>query len=112
MTLMVACGYQPAPQPGMNKCAGKQLPAHMIGHTHKGHDRKNQAEHPDMDRHQKNQRRNNDSAGDRLNRMKAHRSPCGWRAAGMVHGMRDPEQCRAVHPAMRPIKPRVMRKQI
>src|SRR4051812_30405773 len=53
---------------------------------------------------------NDNGTGERLPRMKAHRGPRSRRATGMMYGMSGAEQPGAVHPAMGPVEPCVVRK--
>ena len=112
MALVMAGGDGPAAQRPLGPPARKHFPAHMVGDAHQRHDAQHQTQHRDMDRHQEHQRRDHHRAGQRLDRVEAHRRPGGWRAAVMMHGMGDPEPFGLMHPAMRPVKPCVMREQI
>lgn len=112
MFLMMAGTYHKSAEPRLNKSAGKNFPPHMIGDPHEGHDRENQAQHRKMDRNGKDKRGDDQRAGERLDRMETHRRPSGGRAAGMVHGMGDAEQLWPVHPAVRPVEPRIMGEKI
>src|SRR3546814_18116233 len=77
----------------------------MIADAHHRHDRKHETEHPDMDRDEEDERGDDDRAGYRLQRVKAHRRPGGRRAARVVDRMGEPKQARPVPPAMGPIEP-------
>ena len=96
----------------MNNPSGKHFPAHVIGDTHDGHDGQDQPQDANMDGDQKNQQWDDDCAYHRLDRVKAHRGPCGGWAAGVMHCMGNAKPFGAVHPAMGPVKPCVMRKKI
>src|SRR3546814_9388184 len=98
MRLMLRCGYQPFPCGSMNERAREHLPPHMIADAHHRHDRKHETEHPDMDRDEEDERGDDDRAGYRLQRVKAHRRPGGRRAARVVDRMGEPKQARPVHP--------------
>lgn len=97
VNLMVAGCYHPIPYAGMNKPARKHLPAHMIGHAHHRHDGENNHQHADMNGDEKHQRRDNNRAGQRFDRVKAHRGPSRWRAAGMVDSMGQLKPARDMH---------------
>src|SRR3546814_9013185 len=84
----------------------------MIADAHHRHDRKHETEHPDMDRDEEDERGDDDRAGYRLQRVKAHRRPGGRRAARVVDRMGAPKQARPVHPAMGPIEPCVVGEEI
>ena len=65
-----------------------------------------------MDRDHEDEQGDDDRPGQRFPRMKAHRRPGRRRAAGVVDGMGDAEQARLVHPAVGPVKPGVVCKQV
>src|SRR3546814_1264552 len=84
----------------------------MIADAHHRHDRKHETEHPDMDRDEEDERGDDDRAGYRLQRVKAHRRPGGRRAARVVDRMGEPKPARPVHPAMGTIEPCVVGEEI
>ena len=109
---MAGC-YQPTSQRGMNETAREHLPPHVIGHAHDRRDGQHHPQHRQMDRHNEREQRHNNRSADRFDRVEAHRSPCGGRAAVMVDSMGKPEQAWImVHRAVAPIKPAVLNKQI
>ena len=112
MPLVMARCYQPFPQLGMNKSAREHFPPHMIGDAHNGHDCQHQPEHRHMDGYHKQQQRDNHRARNSLKRMEAHCGPRRGRAAGMMDCVRDLEQTRLMHPAMSPVKPRIVEQEI
>ena len=91
MTFVMTGCYQPITQPGMNKCTGEHLPAHMIGDSHDRHDSQNRSKRRNMDWNDEYQQRNHNGSGYGFDRMKAHRGPGGWRSAGMMNRMGNPE---------------------
>jgi hypothetical protein len=97
MFLMMCRRYQPFPQWTMNNRAREQLPPHVVGDPHQGHDAQHAAQCGDMDGDDENEGRDDQRAGQCLPRVKAHRGPSGWRAAFMMHGMRLFEPIWPVH---------------
>ena len=65
-----------------------------------------------MDGDDENQQRDNDRAGQRLARVKAHGRPRGGIAAGVVDGVHPLEEARRMHRPVRPVKPRIVREEI
>jgi len=112
MMFVMTGSYHPIAKPRVNKPARKHFPPHVIGDTHHCLDRQNKSKHAYVDRHQKYQRWNNDGTSDRFDQVEAHGSPCGWPPAVMMYRMRQSEQRWPMHCAMRPVEPRVLRKQI
>ena len=96
----------------MNEGPRKDFPAHMIGHAHHGHDQENHSQHPGVDWHRKHQRGNEQAHDNRFNRVKIHRRPGRGRTAGVVHGMDRLEHARAVHPAVGPVKPGIVEREV
>jgi len=84
----------------------------MIADPHDRHDRQHRRQRADMDRDDEHQRRYHHRPGQRFPGVKAHRRPGRRRAAGMMHRMGDAKGLGPVHPAMRPVKPCVMRGQV
>jgi hypothetical protein len=96
----------------MNEPFGKHFPAHMVAHAHDRHDAKHPCEHANMDGDEENEQRDDEGSGQRFGPVKAHRRPCGGRAAFVMHSVKDFEESRFVHPAVRPIKPCVVDREI
>ncbi len=88
--------------------ARKHFPPHMVANPHNGHHREYKCQRSDMHRDHENERGNNHCAGERLPRVEAHRRPSGGRTAGVMNGVGDAEGGGCVHPAVGPVKPRIM----
>src|SRR6056297_962206 len=76
MLLVMAGGYHPTSQRGMNETTRKHFPPHVIGHAHDSRHTKNQAQHGNMYGDQKHKHRNYNRAAYAFYRMEAHRGPC------------------------------------
>jgi hypothetical protein len=107
----MGCRYHPAPCQAMNEPRRKHLPAHMVAGPHERHDEQHGEYDANVQRQDEHQSGNDDRAGKRFPRMKAHRSPGRGRAAGMVHPMDRPEEQGVMHRPVRPVEPRVVYRQ-
>jgi hypothetical protein len=83
----------------------------MIGDAHKRHDRKHNRQCADMHGDDEDEGGDEYSAGYRFPWVKAHRRPCGRRAAGVMNGVRQFERARAVHAAVSPVEPTVVQQE-
>ena len=108
----MAGGYQPLSCPAMNERSGEHLPSHMIGYAHHRHDGQHHGKRTNVDWNGQDQRRYHHRAGQRLPRVEAHRRPRGRRMAGVMDRMDAAIDHWAMHPAMRPVKPRIMEREI
>ncbi len=90
----------------------ENLPTHVIGDAHHRHHCQHDGQRCYMDRDKKDKQRDDHRARQCLDRVERHCRPGGWRAAGVVDGVRDAKPMRHMHPAMRPVKPAIMRKQV
>ena len=112
MCFVVAGGDDVAAEPALHPARREHFPTHVVGDTHHRGNRKNDAERRPVDGDDKGEGRNEQRARQRLPGMKAHRRPGGWRLRRVVDGMNGLEQPRPVHPAVRPVEPGVMEKQV
>ena len=94
MAVMVTGGNEPRARPALDQEAGKQLPAHVIGNAHHGHDGQDQKQPPIMDRDQEDEQWDHKGPGDRFDGVEAHGCPGGRRPAGMMNSMSSPEKAR------------------
>lgn len=108
----MAGGYQPLACPALNEPLRKHLPPHVVGDAHDGHDGENGEQRADMDRHEQHEQRNDDGAGQRFPRVEAHGGPGGRRVAGVVDGVGDAVDRGPVHPAMGPVEPCVVEREV
>ena len=108
MLVVMAGSYQPSPCPSLDEAFWKQLPSHVIGNAHHGHDRQHHEQRAGMDGDGQHQYWNDDCARHGLDWMKAHRRPGTRRAAQVMDSVRQLEHARPVEPAMRPVKPGVV----
>ena len=106
---MMACRYQPAPCYPLDYEPRENLPAHVICHPHYRHNGQNDSQSENVYGDEENEQRYENRQCQRFNRVEAHRRPGGGWPARMVHGMGNPKNPWTVHPAMRPVKPCILR---
>ena len=109
MAAVVAGSYEPSAQPGTNEAIRKHLPAHMVCDAHYRHHQEDHSERSNMDGDNEDQCWNHHRAGHCLKRVKAHRRPGRRRAARMMHRVGGAEQRRAMHHAVHPVEPAIVR---